>query len=93
MRDSVVIEELNDSAWQDKPCARQGLLLLATWEIVDGLVLDVQAGFVYLTEEGVHLQSRPVMPLQPALHGAPPPLSNPQNLAGCATPHHLQSPT
>ena len=57
-------------------CARQELLLLATWEVVDGLVLDVQPGFVCLTKEGVHLQSRPVMPLQPVLHAAPSPLSN-----------------
>ncbi len=55
VRNPVETEELNNSAWRDKTCARQELLLLATWEVVDGLVLDVQPGFAYLTEEGLKL--------------------------------------
>ena len=93
MKNSGVAEDLDQPASQDKTCARQKLLSLVTMEAVHGVVFETSRQMCILeTKQGVHLQSRHVMPLQPALHDPPPPLSSPQSLAGYSTPHRNQSP-
>lgn len=93
MKKSVVVEDLDQPALQDKTCARQRLLLLVTLEAVHGVVFEISRPVcIFVTKQGVHSQSRHVMPLQPALHDPPPPLSSPQSLAGYSIPHRNQPP-